>query len=109
MATLEEFHAAMLHIYEQAARLRPPYHATRFRKMVLESGGKAAADQLLASPTTSSGFTELFLRGPENLRLSVEYLVLQTRWREFFTDEQLAIARERLLAVGCPLPEEDAG
>jgi hypothetical protein len=106
VGTLEEFHAAMLHIYEQAVRLRPPYHATRFRQMVLESGGKAAADQLLAAPTTSSGFTELYLRGAENLRLSVEYLVLQSRWREFFTEEQLTIARERLLAVGCPLPED---
>jgi hypothetical protein len=102
---MEEFHAAMLHIYEQAARLRPPYHANRFKQMVLALGGKGAADQLIASPTTSSGFTELFLRGRENLRLSVEYLVLQPRWRELFTEEQLAIARARLVEVGCPLPD----
>jgi hypothetical protein len=40
----EQFHAAMLHIHEQAARLKPPYRATRFRQLVLSSGGKAAAD-----------------------------------------------------------------
>jgi hypothetical protein len=95
----EKFHAAMLHIYESAARLNPPYRATRFLQMVQGSGGKAAADQLLASTNPSAGFTELFLRGKDNLKLSVEYLVLQEPWQSLFTDEQLEIARKRLLQV----------
>ncbi len=96
----EQFHAAMLHIYECAARLKPPYRATRFLQMVQGSGGKAAADQLLASANPSAGFTELFLRGRENLKLSVEYLVLQDPWRNLFSEEQLAVAHKRLVDVG---------
>lgn len=100
----EQFHAAMLHIYESAARLNPPYRATRFLQMVQNSGGKSAADQLLSGTIPSSGFTELFLRGSENLKLSVEYLVLQDPWRSLFTDEQLAVARKRLTKVGVTPP-----
>lgn len=53
----------------------------------------------------SNGFTELFLRGKANLKLSVEYLVLKPEWREMFTEEQLSTARKRLIEVECPLPE----
>lgn len=100
----EDFHAAMLHIYESAARLNPPYRATRFLQIVQRFGGKAAADQLLGGSDPSSGFTELFLRGPENLKLSVEYLVLQDPWRPLFTVDQLAEAQRRLERVGVAPP-----
>ena len=72
--------------------------------MVNQEGGKAAADKLLASNKVSDGFTELFLRGKDNLRISVEYLVLEPQWRELFTEDQLAVATKRLVEVGCPLP-----
>lgn len=104
----EQFHAAMLHIYEGAARLKPPYRATYFLQMVQGSGGKAAADKLLASANPSAGFTELFLRGREHLKLSVEYLVLQDPWRDLFSEEQLAIAHKRLVDVGVSPPEPSA-
>lgn len=104
----EKFHAAMLHIYESAARLNPPYRATRFLQMVQGSGGKAAADQLLASTNPSAGFTELFLRGKDNLKLSVEYLVLQEPWAPLFSEEQRAVARKRLIKVGVTPPDGDA-
>lgn len=100
----ENFHRAMLSIYEQAANLTPPYRATDFKRMVSAEGGKAAADKLLATSKPSSGFTELYLRGSENLKLSVEYLVLKPEWRSLFTDEQRAIALKRLKEVGCPPP-----
>lgn len=100
----EKFHAAMLHVYESGVQLNPPYRATRFLQMVQGSGGKVAADKLLASINPSAGFTELFLRGKENLKLSVEYLVLQESWRNLFTEEQLAVARKRLLQVGVTPP-----
>ncbi|MGD9582656.1 MAG: hypothetical protein AB7V26_03150 [Lysobacterales bacterium] len=102
----EQFHAAMLQIYELAARLKPPYRATRFLQMVQSQGGKAAADQLLSTSNPSDGFTELFFRGKENLKLSVEYLVLQAPWSELFSQDQLAKARKRLLDVKCSLPPE---
>jgi hypothetical protein len=104
----EEFHAAMLNIYERAARLKPPFHATRFLKMVQGNGGKAAADQLLASANPASGFTELFLRGREYLKFSVEYLVLQEPWRALFSEDQLSIATKRLLDVGVEPPGPSA-
>lgn len=104
---IDQFHAAMLDIYEAALRLAPPYHATLFRRMVLEHGGKGAADRLLATGNPSSGFTELYLRGKENLKISVEYHVLQNPWRELFTEDQRAVARKRLREVECSPPPED--
>ena len=109
MSQLEDgFHAAMLHIYESSARLKPPYRATRFLQMVQGNGGKAAADTLLGGTNPSAGFTELFLRGPENMKLSVEYLVLQEPWRDLFTPEQLAEATRRLEKVGIQPPSTPA-
>lgn len=106
-ALTEKFHLAMLSIYQQAADLVPPYRATRFRQMVQANGGKAVADKLLATNKPSDGFTELFIRGRENLKISVEYLVLESPWRSLFTDEQLAIALKRLKEVDCPPPPSD--
>ncbi len=105
---LEEFHTAMLGIYYAALKLKPPYRANQFLQMVQEHGGKETADRLLATSKLSSGFTELYLRGKENLCLSVEYLVLKRPWRTLFTEEQRAIARKRLKEVECPLPVEDS-
>lgn len=102
----QQFHQQMLGIYEAAKRLKPPYHATRFHQMVVERGGKDAADALLATANTSEGFTELYLRG-KRLDLSVEYLVLQDPWRQLFSAEQLAVARRRLLDHNFSPPSED--
>lgn len=104
---LTQFHEAMLGIYDAARRLKPPYVPGDFLRMVVDMGGKAAADQLLASENASQGFAKLFSYGPNALKLSVEYLVLQTPWRELFEPEQLAVARRRLNDVRCELPPED--
>ena len=40
-----DFHHAMLEIYDLAKKLPTPYRATRFKQMVDEMGGKAAADK----------------------------------------------------------------
>jgi len=102
------FHAAMLQLYYAcAARLKPPYFAARFLELVLEHGGKHAADRLLASPTLAPVFAELCLRGPEHLTYSVEHLVLQSPWRALFSSEQLATARERLVRAGGMLPDDE--
>lgn len=103
----DQFHKAMLGIYEAALRLNPPYRASQFLRMVNEHRGKGAADRLLATGSPSSGFTELYLRGKENLKISVEYLVLQKPWRNLFRSDQLAVARKRLQDVECDPPPED--
>lgn len=102
-----QFHAAMLAIYDAGLRLTPPYRATRFLRMVQEHGGQEAADRLLATGAPPSGFAELYLRGKENLKISVEYLVLQDPWRALFREDQRAVARKRLKDVGCTPPSED--
>ena len=104
---LAGFHQAMLGIYTAARKIKPPYTPSDFLSMVNEHGGKGAADLLLASKKPSSGFTELFIRGKENLKLSVEYLVLTSPWRQLFHPDQLATARRRLLEVGCDPPPDD--
>jgi hypothetical protein len=103
----QQFHQEMLEIYESARRLKPPYYATRFLRMVNEHGGKIAADMLLATGQPSEGFTELFLRG-RRLDLSVEYLVLKRPWRVLFTPDQLAVARKRLRTYEFDPPPEDS-
>ena len=104
---IDQFHSTMLAIYDAALQLKPPYRATLFLRMVKEHGGKGAADRLLATGNPSSGFTELYLRGKDKLKLSVEYLVLQNPWRELFTEDQRAVARKRLKDVNCAPPTED--
>ena len=93
-----DFHDAMLGIYHAALKLKPPYPATYFRRMVLERGGRQTASDLLATGEPSSGFTELYLRD-KRLDLSVEYLVLTKPWRDLFTENQLEVARKRLQKV----------
>ena len=61
-------------------------------------GGLAAARRLLHTPTVSDGFTALWERG--RLDLSVEALVLQERFRNLFTEQELERARERLAEYG---------
>jgi len=105
-ALLEQFHAKMLGIYEAALSLKPPYRANLFKRMVDEHGGKEAADRLLATKDPSEGFTQLFLRGKDSLKLTVEYLVLQSPWCGLFTEEQLNVAKKRLRDVECKFPHE---
>ena len=96
-----DFHHAMLEIYDLAKKLPTPYRATRFKQMVDELGGKAAADKLLASPDISQGLHDLYLYGQEKgLKISMEYLILQERWSPLFTEEQKSIARKKLKQCG---------
>ena len=88
----ERFQDEMLRIYREAAKFG--YYPTRFRLMVNERGGLAAAKQLLSGDDPSSGFTRLWEE--HRLDLSVEAVVLQEPWRSLFTDEELAKARRRL-------------
>lgn len=98
MSALEDqFHKAMLRIYDQAKR-ECHYPATYFLQMVIDRGGLNAARSLLATIEPSSGFTALWECG--RLDLTVEALVLQTDFRSLFTDEELNTARNRLIELG---------
>ena len=95
--TLEsEFDAAMMDIYRHA-KTEARYTATRFLQMLNEHRGLRTAQILLEATNVSDGYSALWERG--RLDLTVEALVLQPRWNELFTDEDRAIARDRLRAV----------
>lgn len=76
------------------ARQEAGYNATYFRTMLAEIGPVATAKKLLASPTVSDGFASLWERG--RLDLTVEALVLDTRFETLFDEEELVAARRRL-------------
>src|SRR4051812_11654626 len=90
---VEAFHEAMLEIYRAASEIG--YHPTMFLRMVTERGGLAAARQLINDRKPSDGFTRLWEL--KRLDLSVEAVALQKRWRQLFTVDELAAARQRLL------------
>ncbi len=98
----------MLDAYDAALRLKPPYRSPVFWRMLNEHGGRETANRLLATREPSDGFTQLYVRGKENLKLSVEYLILQKPYRDLFTEDHRAEARKRLRDVECDPPPEDA-
>lgn len=90
---VEEFHEAMVQVYVGAKR-EAKYNATWFLQMVETRGGLDAAHELLRAREVQTGLTALWERN--RLDLSVEYLVLQPKSQCLFTDEERAVARQRL-------------
>ena len=89
------FDEAMFGVYRRA-KDEVGYNANRFLRMLNEHKGIETARRLL--PSMSDGFVAL--QQSKRLDLTVEYLVLQTKWRELFSEEELEMARARLLACG---------
>jgi Ni2+-binding GTPase involved in maturation of urease and hydrogenase/very-short-patch-repair endonuclease len=97
-----EFDREMRRLYERALH-EAGYKATRFLSMLSEHGGVATARQLLAAGSVSGGFTELWER--RRLDLTVEALVLQSRFEPLFRDSEREAARHRLSSYGFILRE----
>lgn len=94
MSELEEqFHKAMIQVYENAKRYCK-YNATYFLRMVSEKGGLVTAKQLIMSENPSDGFAKLWECG--RLDLTVEAVALKPIYASLFTEEELACARDRL-------------
>ncbi len=91
----KDFHHAMLGIYQDALE-QAGYRATRFKQLVDQLGGLAAAKQLLQSTDSkvSEGFTQLALKN--RLDLSLEVLVQKHPWSQLFSESELETARKRL-------------
>lgn len=70
------------------------YRPTQFKQMLSAQGGSATVRQLLAKGKPSDGFTRLWELG--RLDLTVEALVVETKWRLLF-DSILVQQAERLL------------
>jgi hypothetical protein len=93
--TPEAFHGAMVDLYKRA-KSEAGYNATYFLSMVSDMGGLETARYLLHTSEPSDGYEALWERG--RLDLTVEAAVLKPRWRGLFSDQELATARDRLLA-----------
>jgi hypothetical protein len=97
------FDEAMLAIYTRA-RKECNYNAHLYFDMLQRHGGLETARRLLlTNEDVQYGFTELWLM--DRLNLTVEYLVLQRKWKVLISDEQRQVAKSRLLAHNFPEAE----
>lgn len=89
---VRQFDRDMEGIYDGAKSIG--YNATRFLMMLREYGGLETAHRLMQSDQVSDGFTELWMRGRQDL--TVEALVLRQEYLELFTEDERRRASERL-------------
>ncbi|SRR6266498_1785635 len=94
---LEEQLTYELHGTYEAARDRG-YIATLFLQMLEEHGGRETAKRLLAKSKPQTGLFELWNLGL--LHQSMEAVVLQDKFKDLFTDDELAEAHKRLDELG---------
>ena len=90
----------MINTYREACTFG--YRPTRFLQMVEEQGGVNAAKALLAPGRVPDGFSTLWEKN--RLDISVEYVVLDPRWRSLFTLGELQEAQRRLDEVNWETP-----
>ena len=101
----QKFNEEMRQIYDKSKELTPPYKPTRFKKMLDQYGGIETANRLLISTNKiPDGFIELYSRGPEALKLTVEYLILKPEYAILFSSDQREIAEKRLKQLKVNLP-----
>jgi 5-methylcytosine-specific restriction protein A len=79
---------------QKALNYRPSY----FLQMLGSVGGYQTVVALISQPNPSDGFAKLWEAG--RLDLSVEALVLESRWRHHFDEQLVNAAFKRLSAVG---------
>jgi hypothetical protein len=89
-----KFDRAMMDIYRRA-KDECNYNATRYLKMLLDHGGLKTAKILINASNVSDGYTALWER--KRLDLTVEALILNSEWDEYFTDEERTTAKKRLI------------
>jgi hypothetical protein len=95
MGELEaRFETDMIERVFRTAGKETGYWASYFLRSVKRYGGVGAAKRLLQKKTISAGLTKLAEKN--RLDLSMESLVLSPDYRELFTDEERAVASDRL-------------
>jgi hypothetical protein len=92
----EEFTAALRGTVE-AARERK-YNPAYFLKMLAEHGGPETARRLIAKRDPQAGLMTLWELGL--LNDSMEAVMLHSKFRSLFSDEELAEAKQRLEDLG---------
>lgn len=93
----KQFHKDMVGIYEKAKN-ECSYIATRFIQMVAEKGGLLTAKELIIKDEDTYGFERLYEL--ERLDLSVEALVLDSKYKSLFTNFERKRCYERLKRYG---------
>ena len=88
-----EFDEEMMNVYRMAKK-KCEYNATYFLGMLHDHGGIEAAHRLLCGTVPQYGFTKLWECGC--LDITVECLVLNSRYQGLFEDHELETARRRL-------------
>ena len=93
----DQFHRAMIAVYQNALR-ECTQRAAYFLQMVGSQGGVETARKLLQSDDVERGSAALWECGRPDLMF--EYLILQPKYAELFTDEEKKMARQRLKEYG---------
>jgi hypothetical protein len=96
MGLKEELTEALRGTYEDARKRG--YVATYFLQMLEEHGGVETAKRLLAKSEPQTGLFELWKL--DLLHESMEAVVLQGKFRNLFTESELAEAHRRLEELG---------
>ena len=96
----DQFHKAMIDACQDALR-DCTQRAAYFLQLVGSQGGVETAKKLLQSNDVEHGSTALWKCG--RLDLIFEYLVLQPKYADLFTDEEKEMARSRLKEYGYSL------
>lgn len=92
-----EFGQRMKAVYDRG-RAEAGYNASYFLSMLAQHGPVETAHRLWASAAISDGFAELWERG--RLDLTVEAIVVDPKFSELFTPEEIDVARKRLQQFG---------
>ena len=92
MSLEDDLHAELIQSTREAKKLG--YNPTYFLQMLSDHGALETAQRLLVGDTASEGFYTLAEK--KRLDLSLEFTVVQPRFRELFTDEELQTAASRL-------------
>jgi hypothetical protein len=87
------FDDAMMDVYQRALK-ECDYKATRFLQMLHEHRGVETARILLHASKVSEGYVALWER--KRLDLTVEAVILATKWHALFSEQEREIARTRL-------------
>jgi len=92
----DKFHSALISTVEIANS--HGYYPAYFMKMLSQFGGLATAKHLLASNKAQEGLFRLYEL--KLLRFSMEATVLREEFQYLFTNDELEIARQRLVDLG---------
>lgn len=100
---LAAFNVAMEGVYSRALK-ECKYNAHIYLDMLHRNGALATAHALLTPREGPQyGFERLWELG--RLDITVEYVVLDPRWKPLFSETELQYARQRLLDHGFPADE----